>query len=242
MPLPPRIPRELLRTPTPDSDNPPSPSQTMATHPDSIQRYTTNEPMDHRKRRHSSSSDEYDHPSMQLQSSPSTPISSHNISLYGSPSRNVSSSYQSTLTNVPPKKKRSYAKGSQDHMSKELREMAVTQHVPQGPTHGYESPASDEGPENLHDLISKVVSFSLQKDSWWKEFYKSKAKPPLVKEMLKQFQFVQRMMNSWVGQRAPFGSCHNAIEKVGIFSSLPVSVLTIPCLVDHSLIFSVRWE
>jgi hypothetical protein len=65
----------------------------------------------------------------------------------------------------------------------------------------------------LHEAISKAIDTIMQKDSGWADFFKAKVSQQ-VSDVLKQYQFVQRMMDEWVGKRAPFRTCHHLVEAV----------------------------
>jgi hypothetical protein len=79
---------------------------------------------------------------------------------------------------------------------------------------GYESPASDEEPDELFEIISKAMDTIIQKDSGWVDFFRARAAPQRVSEVLKHYRFVQRMMDQWVGNKAPFRTCQHVVEAV----------------------------
>jgi hypothetical protein len=78
----------------------------------------------------------------------------------------------------------------------------------------YESPASDEEPDELHGTISKAIDTIMQKDSGWVDFFRARAAPQRVSEVLNHYRFVQRMMDEWVGKRAPFRTSYHVVEAV----------------------------
>ena len=84
----------------------------------------------------------------------------------------------------------------------------------------YDSPVEDDDPETVHELVSKATDSLLQKDSGWALFFRAKAAPQNCQQVLKQYQFVQRMMDKWVGEIAPFKSVHHEIEEVICYGSL----------------------
>jgi len=90
----------------------------------------------------------------------------------------------------------------------------------------YDSPVEDDDPETVHELVSKATDTLLQKDSGWALFFRAKAAPQNCQQVLKQYEFIQRMMDKWVGEIAPFKSCHYEIEKVDCHNSLALKGLT----------------
>ena len=93
---------------------------------------------------------------------------------------------------------------------------------------GYESPASDEEPGELHETISKAIDTIIQKDPGWVDFFRAKAAPQRASEVLKQYRFVQRIMDAWVGKRAPFRTCHHVVEAVSTADLIYAWTLLIP--------------
>jgi hypothetical protein len=87
---------------------------------------------------------------------------------------------------------------------------------PRKENRGYDSPSSDEEPEELDKIISKAIDTLIQNDSDWIDFFRATAVPQRVSEVLKQYRFVQRMMEEWVGKRAPFRTHHHVVEAVSI--------------------------
>lgn len=86
----------------------------------------------------------------------------------------------------------------------------------------YDSPVEDDDPETVHELVSKATDTLLQKDSGWALFFRAKAAPQNCQQVLKQYEFVQRMMDKWVGEIAPFKSCHHEIEESHILQALRI--------------------
>jgi hypothetical protein len=85
---------------------------------------------------------------------------------------------------------------------------------PRKENRGYESPSSDEEPEQLDRFISKAIDVLIQNDGEWEHFFESTAAPQRASEVLKQYRFVQRMMDEWVGKRAPFRRHHHIVKAV----------------------------
>lgn len=83
-------------------------------------------------------------------------------------------------------------------------------------TRGYESPTSDGDPDEVHETISKAIDTIIQKDPGWVVFFRAKAAPQRVSEVLKHYRFVQRMMDEWVEKKAPFRTSHHVVEAVSI--------------------------
>ena len=104
-------------------------------------------------------------------------------------------------------------------------DMATTRVGSSKQNRGYESPMSDEEPEELHETISKAMDVMMQKDCGWAEFFQAKAGPQRVSEVLRQYQFVQRMMNTWVGKSAPFRTCNHVVEAVSATGSVWARIL-----------------
>lgn len=82
---------------------------------------------------------------------------------------------------------------------------------------GYESPGFEADDDEVNDFISKAMDSIMQNDSGWEDFFRAKAAPQRVSEVLKQYRFVQRMMDRWVGKE-PFKRSHYVIEAVSATS------------------------
>lgn len=186
-------------SPSPEPDDSPAPRQTtshsQANQHESVEHYR------HGKRRLSSVSDDYDDGPDFISAVPhgTTYTSSDDLSTYNTPR---SRSYQ------PGKRGPSKKRKSQDSMYSD--ESMHAQHID---SRRYNSPASDEEPENVQGLIVKAVDVLMQKDSGWKGFYKAKASRRL-EDALTQYRFIKAMMDTWVGQ-APFRSSQHIIGEVG---------------------------
>jgi len=151
-----------------------------------------------------------------LQQSLSARSSDRGASPYCS-SRTGYSSRESTVMNVNPVKRSSAVDSSSN------AEPEVTKNLSEE-YRGYESPGSDEEPEELHETISKAIDVVMQKDPGWVDFFRAKAAPQRASDVLKQYQFVQRMTNEWVGKRSPFKS-HHIIEASHIIRALRIDDL-----------------
>lgn len=86
----------------------------------------------------------------------------------------------------------------------------------------YDSPVEDDDPETVHELVSKATDTLLQMDSGWALFFRAKAAPQNCQQVLKQYEFVQRMMDKWVGEIVPFKSVHHEIEESHILQALRI--------------------
>lgn len=89
-------------------------------------------------------------------------------------------------------------------------------------TRGYESPTSDGDPDEVHETISKAIDTIIQKDPGWVVFFRAKAAPQRVSEVLKHYRFVQRMMDEWVEKKAPFRTSHHVVEASHITRALHI--------------------
>lgn len=209
IPKPPVIPPDL-RSPTPeDPDKSPSPAEVMTS--EYITAQLKREMNRKRPRSQSSSFHDYDGitSSAHQHKPPSSKLhsSSRNLSSHGSPAR---SSSQSAFDNAPPRKKRS----AKAHPRETQRSLSPESPKPSPVPRGYDSPDSDAEPEVIEESVTKCVSLKLGEDSEWVEFFQSKAKPPRVEEVLKQYKFVQRMIDTWEGKRAPFRTAHQIVDRV----------------------------
>lgn len=191
LPVPPKVPTDLLRSPTPEMETP-SPSS----YPTPLNQYPSHPPAEdpYRKRRFSPSFDDYDTISP-LQESIVEYSASHASSSYGS-----------------PKKKRT----KESHEPEMQTQPPFPRYVPPRfvPPRGYDSPTSDMEQDDLEELIAKAVSTALQKDPEWTKYFMWKGGPAHVEGMLKQYRFIQRMMDEWIGKIAPFKSRDITIERV----------------------------
>ncbi|KAF9012420.1 hypothetical protein BDQ17DRAFT_1343859 [Cyathus striatus] len=86
---------------------------------------------------------------------------------------------------------------------------------------GYESPSPDDGPEEVHKAISNAVASMVGKHPIWDEFFQATA-GRRVDSYLKQYECLEKMMDKFVGQLAPFHSSKHAIEKGHIVEALSI--------------------
>jgi hypothetical protein len=125
-----------------------------------------------------------------------------------SPSRSSSPSPKSTPASTSLRRKERKVQGSRST----------------SPVHGaipreyreYDSPNSDHEPDEVHTLVSKATDTLIQKTAKWVVFFKARAAPQRVSEVLKQYQYVQKVMDELVGKKAPFVKAHYLIEAVRI--------------------------
>lgn len=78
------------------------------------------------------------------------------------------------------------------------------------------SPVSDDEPEEVFRLLVDAVDQIIQKDSEWIGFFQAMGalQPHRVLDVLKQYRFVKRMIDQWVGKRLPFRRSDHFIEAV----------------------------
>jgi len=150
-----------------------------------------------RKRRSSPSFDDYDdypsHHSNPYASSSKSPSHDHpwDMSPRASPS-------QSTLDNAPPKKRRSYAK--------EVMRQRSHSPEPSPSSMGYPCPTSESPSEedSYEKQFLRVVHNCLQQDRVsWLGFFEAKGGDNRVHDIVKQYEFLDKICNTWVGKPMP---------------------------------------
>lgn len=82
----------------------------------------------------------------------------------------------------------------------------------------YDSPTSDQEPDEVHHLVSVATDTLIQKEPGWVEFFRARAAPQRASEVLKQYQFVQKLIDKLVGKKAPFFTAHHLIQQVCVTS------------------------
>lgn len=107
-------------------------------------------------------------------------------------------------------------------ISGEARPPPPTQR-PTADRRGYETPDSDDEPEEVDKAISKLVDFLFQKEPDFTQFYMWHAKPT-ADNMVKVYRLIRKLADKYVNIVAPFRSKKNLIiEEVRVPPSLTTS-------------------
>ncbi|KAF6760247.1 hypothetical protein DFP72DRAFT_805601, partial [Ephemerocybe angulata] len=83
------------------------------------------------------------------------------------------------------------------------------------PKKGWESPIPGDAPEKVEEAILKAVDSMIQKDDKekWKAFFKLKTRQETAANMVSMYQFVQDLIDKYVGLPVPFSSTSDHIMK-----------------------------
>ncbi|KAF5317211.1 hypothetical protein D9611_003983 [Ephemerocybe angulata] len=83
------------------------------------------------------------------------------------------------------------------------------------PRKGWESPIPGDAPEKVEEAILKAVDSMIQKDDKekWKAFFKLKTRQETAANMVSMYQFVQDLIDKYVGLPVPFSSTSDHIMK-----------------------------
>ncbi|GLB37520.1 hypothetical protein LshimejAT787_0405710 [Lyophyllum shimeji] len=211
LPLPPKIPQNLIRSPTPGSSSSQSPTperETFYELPFERQRYQEKMMQDFEEFR-------------RLQQS-----SGRAVSMSSDDSLQALKGGRKPQRASSKKRKRS---AEQKFSSPEPIPAASTSAVLNSPGSSmprFDSPDSNDSPDEVNRLVAEAVDQIIQDDdeAGWKEFFRARAalEPHRVMDVLKQYRFVKRMIDKWAGQRAPFRSFPINIEPSHITRALKI--------------------
>ncbi|KAG5648528.1 hypothetical protein DXG03_003139 [Asterophora parasitica] len=86
------------------------------------------------------------------------------------------------------------------------------------------SPDAEDSPEEALRLITNAVDQIIQDDDGWIGFFQAKAalEPHRTLDVLKQYRFVKRMIDQWVGKPVPFKYFQVSIEPSHITRALKI--------------------
>ncbi|KAJ8696741.1 hypothetical protein PTI98_006587 [Pleurotus ostreatus] len=113
-------------------------------------------------------------------------------------------SYDLRTSGVPPKRQRSYAKGSIDHIMMDPADDSDDDDpMPPAPPRGYHTPTPEADEDEIHEMISKSISPILEQDRSWAEFFQWKASPQTASIVLKQYRWVKSMIDAYSGKPTP---------------------------------------
>lgn len=103
---------------------------------------------------------------------------------------------RSTLDNAPPKKRRSYAKEVMRQRSRSLENSP--------PSMGYPISVSPSEEESYEQQFLRAVDTCLQKDrASWSGFFKARNSDNLIYDIVKQYEFLDKICTAWVGKPVP---------------------------------------
>ncbi|KAF8161187.1 hypothetical protein B0H34DRAFT_699813 [Crassisporium funariophilum] len=224
----PNIPRELYSPSYEESNGQPDRMDVDPRRDRNRDVYQYEAPESSRKRQTSPSFDDYDHyPSFKSQASKA--YSSQSVSKAAkhahawemsprSNPRTTSDTKTDTLENSPPKKRRSYAKEAMRQRSYSSEYSAPPEETAiHRFQEGYDS-TSEEEISPIETFIQAVEKL-LQKDQLsWTGFFRAKAGTGKTSEVVKQFECIQRMCDTWVGKIVP--GFDFPIERHHIYTAL----------------------
>ncbi|KAG6832633.1 hypothetical protein H0H92_014469 [Tricholoma furcatifolium] len=94
--------------------------------------------------------------------------------------------------------------------------------IPQGIR--FESPVNGDPPEEVQKLIIETVDQLVQEDEEWTDFFRAKAarEPHRAMDVLEQYRFVNRMLDTFAGKKVPFRSFKAKIKPIHITQALRI--------------------
>ncbi|KAK0241723.1 hypothetical protein EDD85DRAFT_1020467 [Armillaria nabsnona] len=137
---------------------------------------------------------------------------------FGHPPPFGPNSYHPSVGNLPPKKTKS--------LPTTQKEPVFAPPIDKfGREWDYESPDSDDEAADVFNKICKRVDPLLQDDRDWTEMFKWRSLPQTVANVLKQYQFVQRLFDKYEGKLVPFKNLKHQykIERKHIIIALQMT-------------------
>ncbi|KAF9465017.1 hypothetical protein BDZ94DRAFT_1320616 [Collybia nuda] len=86
----------------------------------------------------------------------------------------------------------------------------------------YDSPTSDQESEEIHQLVSTATDSLIRKETGLAEFFRARAAPQRASEVLKQYRFVQKLIDKLVDKKAPFSTAYHLIQPSHIAQALKI--------------------